>query len=258
MERIKKMFFLFFIQCWLGNGHKGQQAHPILKLEGAAVQLPPQNHVEELGDFQTPWEIRKGLNHRRTPLPGNPKCFFWPQSNRNSMEGFSVDYIDKTTAKLWLLRSIMSPHIHLTGFTSALHHPLPFLQPHELTCRAVKVAKLGLRELWMSCLYACLHGINARMKFIHQRVDHKATIALGLVWFRALEGEIGRETETQKWLHLFQYVQSCLKHSLASGCTKMLKIIWNTTKDQVLNRSVAVASTIVLLIEAVVGCAAKV
>lgn len=99
------------------------------------------------------------------------------------MEGFSVDYIDKVTAKLWLLRSIMSPHIHLTGFTSALHHPLPFLQPHELTCRAVKVAKLGLRELWMSCLYACLHGINARMKFIHQRVDHKATIALVLFGF---------------------------------------------------------------------------
>lgn len=76
MERIKKMCFLFFIQCWLGNGHKGQEAHPILKLEGAAAQLPPQNHVEELGDFQTPWEIRKGLNHRRTPLPGNPKCSF--------------------------------------------------------------------------------------------------------------------------------------------------------------------------------------
>ena len=222
MERIKKMFFLFFIQCWLGNGHKGQEAHPILKLEGAAAQLPPQNHVEELGDFQTPWEIRKGLNHRRTPLPGNPKCSFDLNPIGIPWKAFRLTTLIRQQPSCGCCAASCPPHIHLTGFTSALHHPLPFLQPHELTCRAVKVAKLGLRELWMSCLYACLHGINARMKFIHQRVDHKATIALVLFGFE--HWRVNREGNwNTKMIASVSICSIMSKHSLASGCTKMLK-----------------------------------
>lgn len=50
---------LTVIQFWLGNGHQGPGSASYPETRGRSGEAPAQNHVEELGDFQTPWKFEK-------------------------------------------------------------------------------------------------------------------------------------------------------------------------------------------------------
>ena len=62
--------------------------------------------------------------------------------------------------------------------TSSLNPPFSSqVRPPSQPPSMQRGAKLGLRELRLCRLHARLHGVDARMQLVHQRVDHEAAIA---------------------------------------------------------------------------------
>lgn len=83
---------VLFRQCWA----QGPRSTSYPETRGAKqLKLPPKTTWKSWVIFKPRGFEELGLNHRRTPLPGNPKCSF----DLNPI-GSRVDYyIDKTTAK---------------------------------------------------------------------------------------------------------------------------------------------------------------